>query len=62
MNQFDNDLCDYSYYIDNEYQCVITGEKCVFKDQPDSRMCGKIRDPFLKAKGDRNSNECNGQQ
>lgn len=51
--QNDNELCDYSYYIDQYYQCVITGEKCAF-DNPNYKMCGKIRDKFLKAKGERN--------
>lgn len=54
MVQLDNDLCDYSYYIDNYYQCVITGERCVFRDKPDSGMCGNVRDKFLKEKGERN--------
>lgn len=54
MIQNDNDLCEYSYYIENYYQCVITGEKCIY-ETPDSDNCLNVRDNFLKNKGGQNN-------
>lgn len=51
MVQNDNDMCEYSYYIENYYQCVITGEECIYCI-PNAKNCSAVRDMFLKKKGD----------